>query len=522
MVGKMGLRSGRGPASADAPSTPGIALNEDNSHFFYTRMGWPVTESTVDEWVDQYAGTQVRELVMCVNCMRTGHDSAVWEPIWSGYDPDGPDDQPLLASLSPAHRRHARRWVHTAWAFHAAGIDTYARRISRARAKGLSPWLSMRMNDVHNADDEACHIHSRFWRARPDLRRVGYRSDRWTDRAFDYGQPEVRAYHLSLVEELAGRYDFDGLELDWMRFGFHFRPGFEQEGLPILTEFTREVRRILDGAERRRGHRIRLGARVPTRPATALGLGMDAVGWAREGLLDMLVVTPFWASCETDMPIEIWKQLLSGTGTVLAAGLEAIVRPDPEMKPVFNSIETVRGMASSLLARGADRIYLFNYMDWENAMSESATYPRLLREAGSLETMAGKPRRHVVTFSDTWAPGEPEGRLLPAPMNPGEWKEFRIHVGPRPECRSWIGLCADAPFSAEALEVRLNGAPCGPCVMTEFAKPRAELPSYAWEIPEEALKGGFNLVEIRSDMENRLRWVEIGVGPAKGSLKPRL
>ena len=94
---------------------------------------------------------------------------------------------------------------------------------------------------------------------------------------------------MQLIRELAERYDFDGLELDWMRFGLHFRPGHEAEGAALLTEFTAEVRSVLNEWQRKRGHRIRLGARVPSRPETALGLGMDAVTWGRQGLVDMLV-----------------------------------------------------------------------------------------------------------------------------------------------------------------------------------------------------------------------------------------
>ncbi|HZP81238.1 MAG TPA: hypothetical protein VFB21_06350 [Chthonomonadaceae bacterium] len=203
--------------------TTARCLNEDNSHFFYTRAGQRLDAAAVDAWVDQYAGTQVRELLLCPNCMRTSYASRVWDPIWRGYDPHGPDDQPLLASLKPDDRTGARGWIHTAWQLDQDGIDVYARWIARSREVGISPWLSMRMNDVHNVDDARCYIHSEFWRENPELRRVPYRFAEWADRAFDYGRPEVREYHLKLIRELAERYDFDGLELDWMRFGFHFR-----------------------------------------------------------------------------------------------------------------------------------------------------------------------------------------------------------------------------------------------------------------------------------------------------------
>lgn len=376
----------------------GIALNEDSSHFFMTRAGKELTVATVDAWADQYAQTQVAHLLLNPNCMRASYGSRVWDPIWRGYDPRGPDDQPLLASLSPENRPGARKWIHTAWALDQAGIDVYARWIARARRHGITPWLSMRMNDVHYVNDPRAYIHSEFWREHPEFRRVPYRFTSWNDRAFDYGQSEVRDYHFRLIEELAERYDFDGLELDWMRFGFHFRPGHEAEGAVQLNAFTERARRLLDGWEKRRGHRIRLGARVPSRPQTALGLGMDAVAWARAGWIDWLVITPFWATIETDMPVELWRSLLTGTGVELCAGLEALLRPYWAPTPVLiNSIETVRGAALALLHRGADRIYLYNYMDFEPTNDQAHDYPRLLREIGDPAAMAGQPRRHVLT-----------------------------------------------------------------------------------------------------------------------------
>ncbi len=57
-----------------------------------------------------------------------------------------------------------------------------------------------------------------------------------------YAHAAVREHQMSFVRELLERYDPDGLELDWMRFGYHLTPGREQEEGTILTEFVREVR----------------------------------------------------------------------------------------------------------------------------------------------------------------------------------------------------------------------------------------------------------------------------------------
>jgi len=487
---------------------PGIWLNEDNSHFFFTRAGQRLDETTVNALVDQYAGTQVTHLLLCPNCMRASYASDVWDPIWRDYDPTGPDDQPLLASLSPEARTGARGWIHTAWALHQAGIDPYARWIERARHHGISPWLSMRMNDVHNVDDERCYIHSEFWRGNPQLRRVTHgKFSAWVDRAFDYGQAEVREHHLRLIHELAERYDFDGLELDWMRFGFHFRPGYESAGAGVLTEFTAEVRRLLDDWEQRRGHRIQLSARVPSRPATSAGMGMDAVTWARRSLVDALVITPFWASAETDMPIELWKQLLDGTGVTLHAGLEVLLRPSPDW-PLYqtNSLETARGAAASFLDRGSDGLYLFNYMDSQTCIDDLENYPALLRECGDLATLAGKARRHVMTFADTWVPGEPRAQQLPAVVAADGWQAFRLHIGPQPTAQAFVQLGADRP----PYEVRVNGELCIPTGESTF-KPGPEAPLSLYAIPSTAIHAAHNVIEVHAGEAMTVVWIEVAV-----------
>ncbi|OPZ88182.1 MAG: hypothetical protein BWY76_00078 [bacterium ADurb.Bin429] len=494
---------------------PGIALNEDNSHYFASRAGQALDREAVASWVDQYADTQVRELLLCPNAMRASYASAVREPIWHGYDPDGPDDQPLFASLPPAGRAGARRWVHTAWQLAHDGIDPYAVWIERARQHYLSPWMTMRMNDLHGVDDDANFMHSEFWRAHPEYRRVPYRFAGWTDRALDYGREEVRDHAMRFIRELAECYDFDGLELDWMRFGYHFRPGYEAEGAELLTAFTAEVRKLLDGWEHTRGHRIFLGARVPSRPMTALRLGMDAVAWARKGIVDWLVVTPFWATCETDMPIELWRTLLDGTGVTLCAGLEVLLRPYPGYPAhPCNALETVRGAAAAMLDRGADRVYLFNYMDGETAMANvEEDYGALLREVGDLKTLKDKPRRHVVTFADTWAPGEAEGYLLPSAMSAGSWKTFRLPTGPAPSGASEVilGIQDGLALAYDSLEVRVNGAPCAFADAITLADPKPAFPTYAYIIPDHTLHRGDNVVEILAHEAVTVGWVEIAV-----------
>jgi hypothetical protein len=507
-----------GALAAPAPSTratPGISLNEDNSHFFFTRGDHRLTAAELDAFVDQYANTHVRELLFSPNCMRTNYTTKVGTPIWYGYQPDGPDDQPLLHAVAPASRKFVRKWIHSAWQADREGLDVYTRWLNRARQKGMGAWLSMRMNDIHEVDKLDSPLHSEFWRQHPEFRRTSYRFAGWADRAFDYAHPEVYNYHFAMFRELVERYDFDGIELDWMRFGFHFRPGHEREGCAILTRFMSEARALLRDFEKRRGHRIELGVRVPSRPQSAEGLGMDAVTWAERGLVDRIVVTPFWATIDTDMPIELWKRLLKGTGVLLGAGLELLLRPYPAWKPrPYNTLETARAAALSYIDRGADRVYLFNYMDADTTIVRREDYPVLLTQLGDARAMLGKPRRHIVTYPDTSAPGQPDEALLPAACRPGRWNAFRIHTGPVEAGRAVEARFAMEGATADELkptEVRVNGALCAWRGVANAAPPAPEQPLLAWSVPAGVIQRGYNLLEFSAAKEGRVVWAEFAV-----------
>jgi hypothetical protein len=486
----------------------GLCLNEDNSHYFYTRAGQKFTPESVASWVDQYAGSQVKELILSANSQRTSFSSKSFDPIWKGYDPKGPDDQPLFASTPAEARAGARKWVHTAWELNNQGIDAYALWIARARQKKLSPWISMRMNDLHNVDDEKSYMHSDFWRQHPEFRRMPWRtSGDWRDRAFDFEHAEVRDYHFRLIEEYCERYDFDGLELDWMRFGFHFKPGRERQGAPHLDAFMARTRELLNTWEKKRRHKILLGARVPTRPQTAWAMGMDGAKWVNDGSVQMLVATPFWASIETDIPMEQWRQLI-GNKAILGAGLELLLRPYHDYKIQYNTIQTLRGAAASLLRRGADRIYLFNYMDSQTAMPDIENYQALLHECGELKTLAGKPRRHVVTYSDTWAPGEQQGAQLPRSFQRPGFAMFRLHTGPAmSNAKLRLELEGASP---DALEIRLNGAPTALTLIGEAPAGTAPHPqgkSWFWDAGR---TDGWTVVDVQCKTAGaRIHWVEI-------------
>ncbi len=509
----------------------GLMLNEDNSHFFSSREAEKMTIEGLKEMIDNYASPQMKEILLCPNAMRTSFKpkNSLWQPIWTGYNPDGPDDQPFFkGSAQDGSVERPRKWAHNAWLLDKKGINPYHVWIEYIREKGISPWISMRMNDIHGVHNPDSFMHSDFWRKHPEFRRAPYRKMiSWPDAAFDYEHPEVREYHLTLIKEYLEDYDIDGLELDWMRFGYHFRPGREEVGRRILTEFMQQVRDFAEKTSAKRNKKIRIGVRVPSRPITARYLGMDAVEWANKKLVDIIVVTPFWATIETDMPVELWRELIDNDDIILAAGLEINLRPFPEAGVEIypeagwsfkNTAETVRGSAVSFLHRGVDRIYLFNYMDSDTTMPSRDDYQAVLNQAGSIETATAYPRRHVVTYADTHPPGQPIPHALPTKCNKDRLAEFRIHIGPRPTSGTSqliFGLGKNGNLDTEKLDVWVNGVKCDLSDVPNIPFHPVVYKSAAFAIPNNVINDGYNIIEVlgSSDEFYEILWAEMRISP---------
>jgi len=500
----------------------GICFNEDQNHFYYSRRNMEVGPEEAEALLRQYGGTQINDFLINVNAMKTGYASSVWEPFWHGYDPEAGEEQPLFRSISGAMRTTIKSWIHRAWQMNRDGIDPYAIWLQAARKLGMTAWVSVRMNDIHFVDDPLNPLCSDFWREHPEYRRISHRFADWNDHAYDYGRQEVREYHMRLIEEVLSRYDMDGLELDWMRFGYHIKPGEEAEGRRHLNAFVGEVRRLLDEKERQTGKRIRLACRVASRPQTAYELGTDAVHWARQGWIDMLAIAPFFNTIETDMPIELWRQLLEGTNVTLAAGIELHARPYPTAPIRLNSPEVTRGAAFSLLSRGADRIYLFNYFDEIDEDGRQINrYLPLMNELGELETMRGLARRHLLTYADVASPGEPRNIMLPLQLKAGRHAEVRVHIGERPGPAQSVFFAAigGAGERLDRVRVHVNGAVCGPAEPAALAPPHVAGDAYRFAIPHEALgsEGGYQIIDLTLEdgaEDVSVHWLEISIGAA--------
>lgn len=510
-------------AADKAPPLAGPIFNQDSTQFFFDHSAAEMSGELVDAYIDRLARDGVRAYFSCTNAMRANFASSVWEPDWQSYDPKGPDDQPVLRYLPPASVAPTRRRLESTKRLADLGVNFHQRALARCRQRGISPWVSVRMNDVHDCFLTDGSLLSTFFKDQRAARqlRAPYRDLYWPDRALDWERIDVQQHYFRFVQEQLETLDLDGIELDWMRFVYHFRPGHELAGGRAVTAWIRRVRAECARAATRLGHPVRIAVRVPSRPEVARRCGLDAVAWAREGLVDLVVATPFWATTDFDLPMLEWRRLLGGTGVQLAGGLEIRYQPSPNGWFRMMTPELSAGAAMMVLHGGADLVYLFNYFPepivkvnkWTDAQ-----FTEFVTAAQSADRLARLARTHAVTFRDVRAPGEAPEFALPhasagrrdMPWPPG--CAFRIPTGPQPVGRA-VELTLEfdpATASPERLEVYLNGQRLPPA-----AGPAAAVLVYA--VPGELMQDEAQVVEVvnRDNAAFTIVRVEIAIAAAR-------
>jgi hypothetical protein len=442
-----------------APQPPfhGILYNEDDSNRFVLDPPGAMKPERLDQVVDELADSQVAVMLICCCAKKVNYPSKVWDLHCEGFDPNQDNNQPYFGDTPQASRPVFRQWAQNLQLMLNSGVDPMQRMIDRCRKRRISPWVTIRMNDVHEADLMKSCLHSRFWTEHHDYWRYSDRYTGWNDRAFNYALKPVRDYFMALIEEVCNRFDVDGLELDWNRWPLQFREGEEGKQADMLTAWLADVRQTVRKAEKKWGHPICLAARVPARPEVAKGVGLDAVAWARHNLIDHLIVSPFFSTTDFDIPVDRWNELLQGTGVGVTAGLERQVQAYPGGPLLTNTPELRRGAAMAALARGSQGTYVFNYFDVGSKM------PYLLKEMGSVDTLADKDRTYAVTYVDITMPGKLIPPALPKTVAVGMATEFMAFIGPKPlptaRGEVQVALAADKPGEKCTAKVFLNGHP---------------------------------------------------------------
>lgn len=447
-----------------------IIFNEDLNHFVYTRAmhDIDVTEKEIYSFIDQYKGTQITDFMINVSASQAWYPSKRGQNIPDMYEAllksgkiSKDDTNPLAKCMKTLHN-----------IYRVKGLDMYGMWIERLRKIGINPWISVRMNDIHDYSNKDHITHTDFFRNSKGIRRGDHRpSGNLYDNAFDFMRDDVRHEIMEMIIDALSTFDMYGLELDWMREIYCIRIGREWEGMAVINAFMNDVYAEVKKAEKHWGHHIKIGVRLPATVEKSLRLGFDFFNWVQNGWIDLITVTPRWSSSDNNMPVDIWARILKGSKVTLAAGLEILIDSynRPGRKYMFNSFETAIGSAAGYLSMGADAIYLFNYMDGVNGQyfnsdlplcTDEDLYRKFLCSVGTGSTCYDLPRRHLITFNDVFAPGIDDVYALPLKAlhndadTKTEYKFLRIPTGKinmNFKVRFIIGIEKDHPMNDDLL-----------------------------------------------------------------------
>ena len=432
-------------------------INEDNGHYF-TQNAALMNEPSLRSYIDQYADGGVNVISFCTNGMRASFRSRVLEAIWDALppeaDPTAVCQQWLKSYLHGLPEEGPdENDCHDNWPFHAklfqtAGLNPYRIWLDQCRRRGVKAWISLRMNDCHHVAPCLAYRADRRWFQHPQWRRdrgatkiqdgqswEEYYVPHQPDICWDYAVPEVRALMAEFFAENVELFDADAFELDFMRDPYCLTPGRERHEAHCLTELLHNCRATLDKWGERRGRRLDLVVRVPWDPAVAQAWGFDVQTWCAEALVDTIVASAYWRSCQDEFPAEAWNAVTGGRATVFP-GADMWTAAAPELPFDTTTAENLRGWMNSMYAQKMPGVYLFNFPfclrpEFVPA-AEAERFRTMLRQKLSPENLAAGPCRYQIGYVDFCAPGEQCQSILPAPLTDGQTIALKMHVGQLP------------------------------------------------------------------------------------------
>lgn len=521
-----------------------ILYNGDCNYLFasdYRRnpdVPGPYTPQVLDDHVDLLADSGVDTYVMnpCgqipwypskrVDHVLTGYTRGNTEYVRDHYPPVGPDfTEEQLQRAMKGCTDMLDRYLD----LQEQGVDWLAYVAQACRRRGVTPWLSVRMNDAHGAN----HWEKSFFNCPPQrdprLRLEGrpinprQPNERYLQ-VCNYACPEVRDYYFAVIEELVEEYDYEGLELDWLRMPLCCNPPASAEEIETITRWHRQIRELTRRRAKKNGRPYPLGVRIPARLGALKTHGLDVVSWARQGLIDYVAPSNFWQTT-WDIPYDRLRAQLGPDIT-----LYGVVEDAPNWmfacgengaigyRLLTLSAELMRGNAAGKLASGADGIEFFNFFCsvavHKNALRTGARYDAIAGIA-DLDLLRGKPKHYALqTTFNYWSPAffEHAGQL-PACVETGGWRRFELAMCREPEGMALtVQIVIERSETIPDLGVSLNG--CWPSFAPEptdrLLFPTGKLthlpPQYLglnYRLPADAIHDGLNEIVVYDGDENR-------------------
>ncbi len=502
----------------------GLMINHDATNYFSNIGRYNLDAEDFKNFALAFKDTHITDYVINVDSVfpapGTGHTSALEYYYMTEFF----DGQPVdFTNTNTAYSAY--------YMYDVIGSDYIGVWCETFPTVGINPWLSFRMNDVHNYNDEgAAMSKSEFWYKNPQYRRVQHHSYvAYMDKAYDYTYPEVREFMLSYINAALNRYDPYGIELDYQRELNLFHIGGEYPGLDILTGFMRDVDDLVAVYEEKYGHEIKIGVRVAPDVQTNYDFGLDVITWAAEGIVQLVSPTGRYESHCTDMPIRIWDSILTPYNVELVPCIDfTYLRSYGHASTAGrNSIETLAATAAYMYSQGADKMYTYNYFpsfnitfdDDDKVNSTSAGMPingsqgmwNVFTTLGSYEKVNTYNRRCILTYNDMHPVWRDYGAQLPGWVQPESPATLRIPVGDILD-GSTLTLkfsVRDDSVADNPPTVYVNGRLCTYECMERCVGGHTEYNLLCYKIPRAAYGSSDMIIEINYSANLRVDYAEV-------------
>ena len=330
-----------------------------------------------------------------------------------------------------------------------SGADQLEIVCAESRERGIAPFLSLRMNDTHDARAPKETL-AKIKKDHPEWLLGEKMSEFHT--ALNYAHPGVRELRFRQIAEVFENHDFDGIELDWLRHSMHLELDSEYRLRYVLTDFLRDLRAVLDEIGTKRGRYVEILVRVPETVEACLREGYDVVAWLGEDLLDGVILgqghtvpTDYgqWRSLMTERRVPLYP-------CVYGYGGGHTPYPD----------EMIYAIAASFLDAGADGLYTFNWYPHGDIRKE------LLRAFGDPDKLVSQSKRYHAELRHVaiYTRGGCVRAGLPVELWPtcrGTGPDLAIYcaddVGSRRPEKMELSVNLNQYGPQDRVEVRLNG-----------------------------------------------------------------
>ena len=363
-------------------------------------------------------------------------------------------------------RPQHRRWIPLL----DRGINPIEIICRRAHERGMKFIAGARFGDDHGAPTQG----ARWMFDHPEfiLRDVPPGPLANPGNTMDFSFREVRDFHFGAIEEIARRFDVDGIEITFRSDNhFPYPRSISRERQHLMTELFQRIRGMLDDEGRRKGRKLILGVRVPETIDECRDCGLDIPAWITAGILDYVSpanamyanhnaqweefssltertsclllpgVMPFCSAADARSDTVPWA-LQPGTGKSGSADHMAF-QSRVYLRPM--AANNYRALANNMYGAGADGVSSFNYQEQYtgNLMGDFPGSLALLRELKDPDSvkaghrtylfrsmMGGVDYHGAMGMASTGA--IKDDKILLSRGTPGVRQEYRLRL-----CEQW-------------------------------------------------------------------------------------